>query len=552
MKILIVGGVAGGATAAARLRRLDENAEIIMYEKGDYISFANCGMPYYVGDVIENADSLLLMTPRAFKNRFNVDVKTDCEVVGVDDRRKKVQVKYGDGIKEESYDKLILAPGAHPVIPPALNICSERLFTMRDMSDTFKIKEYISGHIVKSAAVIGGGFVGLELAENLKRLGTDVTVIEGRSQVLFNLDEEMACGVQNYLRSKGIKLMLKTTVERAEDKDGIILKTNRGEVKADVLAVAAGVAPLTGFLDGTNIEQTERGAIIVNEYMQTSDPDVYAAGDAVETYSVITGHKTVCQLAGSANKQARIAADHICGINGGYSGAQGSAIIKLCDMSAASTGLTERQAREAGFDYDKVYTISPSHASYYPGAKNMTVKTIYDKNSGRILGAQIVGCDGVDKRCDMMAIAVRLGLDADKLCELELCYAPPYSSPKDPVNIAGHVIQNTRNELVKNFFWNEADSLPKDGSAILIDVRTRAEFAAGSIPGFMNIPLDELRATLNKLDKDKPVYVMCGIGLRSYNACRILSQHGFDCFSLSGGYNLYESVKRNEEALLKE
>lgn len=547
MRVLIVGGVAGGATAAARLRRLNEDAEIVMFEKGNYISFANCGMPYYIGDVIEEADELLLQTPQSFHDRFNVDVRTDCQVTGVDNTNKKVTVKLGDNVIEEEYDKLILAPGAVPVVPKIPGIESVRFFTLRDMDDTLKIKEYVDGHDIKSAVVIGGGFIGLETAENLHRLGIDVTVIENRDQVLYNFDEEMVCDIQNYLRSKDIKLLLGVSVEEVSGQKEIVLKTSCGDIKTDLLIAATGVKPDTEFIENTDIKMTDRGAIIVNDVMQTSDPDVYAVGDAIETVSAVTGDRLSCMLAGPANKQARVAADHIGGVDNKYTGAQGSAIIKLFDMAAASTGLTEREAKAKGLDYDKVYTYSPSHASYYPGAKSMSVKTIYDKKTGKILGAQIVGFEGVDKRCDLLAAAVRLGLNADQLCEMELCYAPPFSSAKDPVNIAGYVIQNTENGLVKNFFWDEVDSLPRDGSVSLVDVRTPKEFERGAIPGFKNIPLDEIRANLDLLDKDKPVYVNCGIGLRSYNACRILTGHGYDCYSLSGGYRLYDSVKRNEE-----
>lgn len=552
MRVLIVGGVAGGATTAARLRRLNEDAEIVIYEKGDYISFANCGMPYYIGGVIGDAESLLLQTPESFRSRFNVDVKINREVIGVDDKNKKITVKSADRTFEDNYDKLILAPGAAAVIPESMNIESERIFSLRDMTDTFRIKEYVGGHAIKNAVVIGGGFVGLETAENLVDLGIDVTLIENREQILFNFDKEMVCDIQNYLRARGINLLLNTAVEKVSEQNELVIKTSCGEIKTDLLIVAAGVKPQTEFLDSSSILKNERGAVRVNEVMQTSDPDIYAVGDAVETTSAITGDRGVFPLAGPANKQARIAADHICGINNKYKGAQGSAVIKLFDMTAASTGLTERQAKEKGLDYDKVYTYSPSHAGYYPGAKNMSIKTIYDRKTTKIIGAQIIGFEGVDKRCDLLAAAARLGLDANQLCEMELCYAPPFSSAKDPVNIAGYVIQNTKNGLVKNFFWDDVEKLPRDGSATLLDVRTKKEFERGSIPGFKNIPLDELRANLNLLDKAKPVYVNCQIGLRSYVACRILSGNGFDCYSLSGGYRLYDSVKRNEEALSKQ
>lgn len=549
MKILIVGGVAGGATAAARLRRLNEQDEIIVFERGEYVSFANCGLPYYIGGVIPDSDKLLLQTPESFYERFRVEVRTNCEVTEIDREQKCVSVKRGSETYTEPYDKLILSPGAEPFIPGALDIQSKRIFTLRNMADTFKIKNYAALASPKRAVILGGGYVGIEMAENLAHLGIEVYVIELADQILSTFDLDMVCDVQNYLRDKGLHILTGTSIDEAiEDEDGLILKTSQGEMRADILIAAAGVRPETAMASACGLETSPNGGIHVNESMQTSDPDIYAVGDAVETKFLVSNCQRIVPLAGPANKQARIAANHIAGRADAYHGTQGSAIIKLFDMTAACTGLTEREAMRSGIPYEKVFTFSPSHATYYPNASNMSIKTLYDPKDGKILGAQIVGYEGVDKRCDIMAVAVRLGLTANQLCELELCYAPPFSSAKDPVNMAGFVIQNTQEGLVKNFQWHDIASLPDDGSIVRLDVRTKKEVSRGAIPGFMNIPLDELRENLHLLDRNKPIYVHCQSGLRSYIACRILSGNGYDCYNLSGGYRLWASIQKNKEA----
>jgi len=544
MKILIVGGVAGGATAAARLRRLDENAEIIMFERGGYISFANCGLPYYIGDEIKDKGALTLQTPGSFNARFRVDVRINQEVVSIDREMKSVVVKNlqtGEEYKE-SYDKLILSPGAEPVMP-GIAVKSDRVLTLRNIPDTYKIKNYIETKGPRSAVIVGGGYIGIEMAENLKRAGLEVTIVEMLDQVIAPLDYDMACDVHRHIIQNGVKLMLSETVTNVkEDDSGLTVMLGGGEIRADLLIMAVGVRPESGIAKNAGLKVNERGGIVVDEYMRTSDEDIFAVGDAVEIVDFVTGQKNMIPLAGPANKQGRIAADNICGRKSRFKGTQGSAILKVFDMTVATTGINEKTAKKLGLVYDKSFTYSASHASYYPGAVNMSVKVLFEQESGRILGAQIVGADGVDKRCDVIATAIRAGLSARDLTELELCYAPPYSSAKDPVNMAGFVIENLLEGRLKQFHWHDVDSLPRDGSVILLDVRTKMEYENGHIDGFIDIPLDALREHLDELDHNKKVYITCQIGLRGYVASRILSQRGFDVFNLSGGYRLYNSV----------
>jgi len=546
MKIVIVGGVAGGASAAARLRRLSETAEIIMLEQGEYISFANCGLPYYVGDEITDRGALTLQTPGSFNARFGVDVRVYSEVTGIDRSGKTVEIRNRmTGVTyKEAYDKLILSPGASPFVPLLEGVDNERVFTIRNIPDAVKIKEYIAEKSPESAVIIGGGYIGLETAENLKRSGLEVSVAEMSDHVIAPLDYDMACQVHSYLRKKGIGLFLSNGLASIkEDADGklrIILKD--GELTADIALLSIGVKPDTGFARAAGLALTDSGAIVVDETMLTSDEDIYAVGDAVEIRDFVTGCSRNIPLAGPANKQGRIAADNICGIDSKYEGTQGSAIIKLFDMTVAMTGISEAAAKKLDIDYDKVFTLSPSNATYYPGATEMSVKTIFEKRTGKILGAQIVGYKGVDKRCDVMAAAIRAGMTATDLTELELCYAPPFSSAKDPVNFAGYVIENTVSGLVKNFHWHDVGILPRDGSVTLLDVRSAAEYQRGHIEGFYNIELDSLRDNMERLDKSKPVYINCRSGQRSYLANRILAQNGFDCYNLSGGYWLYKSI----------
>lgn len=544
-KVVIIGGVAGGASAAARLRRLDEHAEIIMLERGEYISFANCGLPYYIGGEIVEKSDLILQTPQSFNSRFNVDVRILSEVTEINRSDKTVSVtnlKTGESYVE-SYDKLILSTGAEPIKPTIEGISSPRVFTLRSIPDTYKIKEYIVTGKPKTAIVVGGGYIGIEMAENLHAAGLEVTIVEMSNQVIAPLDLDMACEVHRHIQSKGVRLILSNAVKGISDSGASLSVTlNNGEINADMLIMAIGVKPEASLAKAAGLEIAPRGHIVVNEAMLSSDPDIYAVGDAVLVTDFITGENAAIPLAGPANKQGRIAADNICGLISAYTGTQGSAILKVFDMTVATTGINEKTALRLNLNYDKSFTYSSSHAGYYPNAVNMSVKIIFEKVTGKILGAQIVGYDGVDKRCDVIATAIRFGATAFDLTRLELCYAPPYSSAKDPVNMAGFVIENLLTGKVKNFHWHEIKDLPHDGSVTLLDTRTPFEYQRGHIDGFVNIPLDSLRSRLSELDLSRPVYVTCQVGLRGYVAARILSQNGFDTYNLSGGYRLYNSI----------
>ncbi|MDL2318459.1 FAD-dependent oxidoreductase [Eubacteriales bacterium OttesenSCG-928-A19] len=544
-KILIIGGVAGGASAAARLRRLDEHAEIIMFEKGEFISFANCGLPYYIGGAIEDRSELLLQTPESFHSRFHVDVRIFSEVTAIDRINQSVVVKNHKTGKSysERYDDLILSPGAEPIKPPIPGLDSSRVFTLRNIPDTDRIKAFVAEHKPHSAAVVGGGYIGVEMAENLLEAGLDITLVEMQNQVIAPLDYDMACEVHQHIESMGVTLLLETALQTVRDDSGRLhLELSKGSLDVDMLILAIGVRPETKLAKDAGLRLNDRGAILVDERMRTSDAHIYAVGDAVEVIDFVTREKAFIPLAGPANKQGRIAADQICGIDSRYNGTQGSAILKVFDMTVATTGINEKTAKRLSLDYDKVFTTSASHATYYPGAQSMAIKTLFDKSTGKILGAQVVGFEGSDKRCDVIATAIRFGATAKDLSELELCYAPPFSSAKDPVNMAGFVIDNLLSGKSQHFHWHDVASLPKDGSVTLLDTRTAEEYAMGHIDGFINIPVDDLRDRLTELDKTKPVYVTCQIGLRGYIACRILSQHGFTCYNLDGGYRLYHSV----------
>ena len=551
MKVVIIGGVAGGATAAARLRRLDEKMQIIILERSGFISYANCGLPYYIGGAIQEKRALTLQTPQSFWKRFRIEARVHNEAVAIDPVQKIVRVsRLDDGTEyEESYDKLILSPGARAIRLPVPGAEDERIMTLRTVEDTFRIRDYLESHPVQRAVVIGGGFIGLEAAENLMERGVATTLIQLDDQVLPPLDYDMACQLHAYLRGKGLDLRLKTAVSgfRPEGDSLAVLAGGEEAVRADLVLMAVGVTPDTALAASAGLALNPRGAIIVNDRMETSQQDIYAVGDAVEIRNFVTGAPALIPLAGPANKQGRIAADQICGRTSVYRGAQGSSVIKVFEMTAAATGLNEKAAQAAGIAYDRVVTYSASHATYYPGATDMTIKTLYEPESGRILGAQIVGFDGVDKRIDVMAAAIRAGMTAQDLEELDLAYAPPYSSAKDPVNMAGFVIGNVRSGLVRQYHWQEVADLQRDGSVTLLDVRTPGEYANGHIAGAVNIPLDELRERLGELDRGKPVYVNCFSGLRSYIACRILTQDGFDCRNLSGGYRFYAYVVQDQE-----
>lgn len=548
-KIIIVGGVAGGATAAARIRRLDEQAEIIVFERSGFVSYANCGLPYYIGGVIQDKEELTLQTPENFRERFRIDVRVRHEVTALHPDKKTVSVKNlktGEEF-EENYDKLLLSPGARPVQPNLPGVGIDNLFTLRTVEDTLRIREFVLKEKPKSAVLAGGGYIGLEVAENLRELGMDVTIVQRPNQVLNPLDYEMATFVHAKMREKGIHLMLGHSVEGFEQKDGktmVILKDGE-PLKTDMVILAIGVAPDTHLAKEAGLTLGIKNSIVVNERMETSVPDIYAVGDAVEVHHRITGQKALISLAGPANKQGRIAADNICGGNSSYKGSQGSSVIKIFDMTVATTGLNEQAAKQAGIDCDKVYLSPSSHASYYPGGTMMTMKVLFEKETYRLLGAQIIGYDGVDKRIDVLATAMAAGMSALELQDLDLAYAPPYSSAKDPVNMAGFMIDNIETGTLKQFFWDEVGELPDDGSVVLLDTRTTEEYGRGHINGFVNIPLDELRERIGEIRRGLPVYVMCQSGLRSYLSCRILAQNGFDCYNFSGGYRLYETIYRD-------
>ncbi len=551
MKVVIVGGVAGGATAAARIRRLDEKAQIIVFEKSGFISYANCGLPYYIGGVIEDEAELTLQTPESFYSRFRIQVKTSHEVTAVHPKEKSVTVKNlmtGEEW-EESYDKLILSPGAKPTRPSLPGIDSEKIYTLRTVEDTLRIHEFVKSENPKSAVIVGGGYIGVETAENLREKGLEVTIVQRPKQLMNTLDYDMASFVHSKVRQKGITLRLGAGVTGFEEKDGHImtLLASGERICADMVLLAIGVTPDSHLAKQAGLELGVKGSIAVNDRMETSDPDIYAVGDAVQVKHFVTGNDAVIALAGPANKQGRIAADNICGGDSHYQGSMGSSIIKIFDLTAAGTGLTEKGAAAAGIDYDCVVLSPSSHAGYYPGAKVMTMKVVYEKNSLRLLGAQIVGTEGVDKRIDVLATAIHAQVRADKLKDLDLAYAPPFSSAKDPVNMAGFMIENLNLGKVKQYHWEDVANLPRDNSVTLLDARTVREYEGGHIDGFVNIPVDELRERLDEIDRTKPVYVICQSGLRSYIACRILAQNGFDCYNFSGGYRFYASVIREKQ-----
>ena len=552
MKVVIVGGVAGGATAAARIRRLDEKAEVIVFERSGYVSYANCGLPYYIGGVIEEEESLRLQTPESFWERFRVEIKVRHEVISVDPERKIVAVKNlinGD-IFEESYDKLLLSPGAKPTMPNVSGIDSERIFTLRTVEDTLRIKSFVDEKKPRKAVIAGGGYIGIELAENLRESGIDVTIVQRPKQLMNPLDPDMAAFVHSEMRRNGVLLKLGSTVEGFETTEtGLkVLLKEEEPLEADFAALAIGVSPDTILAKQLGLELGAKGSIVVNDRMETSLPDIYAVGDAVEVRHVVTGKKSVISLAGPANKQGRIAADNICGGDSRYRGSQGSSVIKVFDLTAANTGINEKTARDAGIDCEAVVLSPMSHASYYPGGRQMIMKVLFERGTYRLLGAQIVGHEGVDKRIDVIATAISAGLTALDLKDLDLAYAPPYSSAKDPVNMAGFIIDNIRNGEVTQFHWRDVEKLPRDGSVSLLDSRTAEEYENGHAEGFINIPLDDLRERLGELERGKPVYVMCQSGLRSYLACRILMQNGFDCYNFSGGYRFYAAVTEDRLA----
>lgn len=552
MKVVIVGGVAGGASAAARLRRLDEQAEIIVFERTGFVSYANCGLPYYIGGVIEEESALTLQSPKGFWDRFHITVKTSHEVSAIHPEEHTVEVhnlETGEHLIE-TYDKLILSPGAHPIHPELPGVDSKKLFCLRTVEDTLRIHSYVQEHKPTSAVVVGGGYIGIEAAENLRELGLEVTLLQRPKQLMNSLDFDMATFVHMKMRDSGINLHLGANVTGFQEVDGRIV-TNIAEgspITADMVLLAIGVMPESHLAKEAGLQLGMKGAIAVNDRMETSAPDVYAVGDAVQVKHQVTGEDTVISLAGPANKQGRIVADVIAGLNSRYKGSLGSSVIKVFDLTVANTGLSEKAASAAGYQYESVVLSPGSHAGYYPGATPMTMKVVFEQETLRLLGAQIVGGEGVDKRIDVLATAIQADIRADQLKDLDLAYAPPYSSAKDPVNMAGFMIENLATGIVKQWHWDQEPSLPRDGSVQLLDVRTVGEYKRGHIEGFKNIPVDSLRDNLGELDPSKPVYVICQSGVRSYIASRILTQRGFDCFNFSGGYRFFAAVTKERRA----
>ena len=554
MKVIFVGGVAGGASAAARIRRLDEQAEIIVFERSGYVSYANCGLPYYIGGVIEDPEDLTLQTPESFWKRFRIQMKVRHEVTAIHTDRKTVSVRNletGEDF-EEAYDQLLLSPGAKPVWPEHPGMGSERLFTLRTVEDTFRIKEFINQNRPKSAVMVGGGFIGLEMAENLRQLGMEVTIVQRSRQLMNPFDPDMAAFIHNEVRKHGVKLMLGHSLEGFREKNsGLeVLLRDGVSVSADMVILAIGVTPESMLAKEAGLALGIKGSILVNDRMQTSAPDIYAVGDAVQVKHFVTGADSLIPLAGPANKQGRIAADNICGGDSRYLGSQGSSVIKVFDMTAATTGINEGSAKKAGLHVDKVILSPMSHAGYYPGGKMMTMKIIFEKETYRLLGAQIIGYEGVDKRIDVLATAIHAGLKGNQLKDLDLAYAPPYSSAKDPVNMAGFMIDNLARGQLKQWHLADEEKLPRDGSVILLDTRTAAEYNRGHVAGFRNIPVDELRERIGELEPGKPVYVICQSGLRSYIASRILAGSEYETYNFSGGFRFYDAVM-NDRALVE-
>ena len=545
MKVLIVGGVAGGATTATRLRRLDEKAQIIIFERGEHISFANCGLPYYIGDVIKEKKELLLQTPKSFKNRFNIDVRIKNEVLKIDRDKKQVLVRKVDSGEEyiETYDTLVLSPGAEPINPFKV-IKSEKIATLRNVNDSVKIKEYIQKNNPKNIVIIGGGYIGVEVAENIKHYGSiNVTIVEKAPHVIASIDKDIASFVQNRLRENNINLILSNGVRQIKEENNIFnILLDDGKIKADYIILSIGVRPETSIAKEAGITLNSRGSIIVDEHMRTNDKDIYALGDAVEIKNYITNMPDYIPLAGPANRQARIVANNICGLDSKYNGTMGSSILKLFDYTLATTGVSEEKCKMLDINYKKIIITPFCHATYYPGASEMIVKVIYSQKEKILLGAQVIGKEGVDKVADILATVIRSKLNIYDLENLELCYAPPFSSAKSVVNIVGNVIENEINGLVKNIFWEDVENTD---TPYVLDARTKGEYESGHFSEAINIPVDELRENIDKLDKNKEILVYCKTGVRSYITCRTLIQNGFKVKNIMGGYNLYKEIEKD-------
>lgn len=549
MKIVIVGGVAAGASTAARARRLSEDAEIVILERGEHISFANCGLPYHIGGEIKDRGDLLIVTPKNLKDNFNIEVRTGHEALAIDREMKRLLVRdhHGDDEYEEPYDKLVLCQGAAPIKPPLPGIEHPRLQVLRNMSDMDAINSLVDEGSA-SAVVIGANYIGLEIAEALRRRGLDVSLVEMQKQVMPVLDREMASDLQQHIHDMGVTLLLDTIAESFNDSSGMIeiVLSNDTKLTADMAVLAIGVNPETDMARDAGLEIGVSGGVRVDQHMRTSDPDIYAAGDMVETYHNVTGEPVVIPLAGPANRQGRIAANHIMGRNSSYHSTQGTAILKVFGMTAACTGVSEKTLRKLQIAYRKIYIHPYSHARYYPGATHMHLKLLFETKQGKILGAQIVGYDGVDKRIDILATAIRAGVTVYGLRELELAYSPPYGSAKDPINMAGFVAANDLRGDVE--FWYAEEYAEKASSGLIIDVRSRKEYEKWHIVDSVNIPLHEIRSRLEEirtLQGGKPVYLYCLVGIRSYLAYRILHLNGLEhVFNLAGGRMTFESVHR--------
>jgi NADPH-dependent 2,4-dienoyl-CoA reductase/sulfur reductase-like enzyme/rhodanese-related sulfurtransferase len=551
IRIAIVGGVAGGASAATRARRLSELAEITIFEKGPYVSFANCGLPYYVGEEIKSESDLLLQTPQSFKNRYNIDVRVNSEVVEINRTDKKIRVKDLTSGNEywHDYDYLILSPGASPLIPPVPGVLQEGHFVVRNVPDAVNIKNWIKEKKAKNAVIIGGGFIGLEMAEQMKRIGLDVTIVELLEQVLPVFDIEMAAWIHKELKSNGIKLYLKNPVKEFipvsgnENAKASIVKLANGEIiPADIVILCAGVRPETALAKSACIEIGESGGIKVNEYLQTNDKYIYAIGDAIEVKHLVTGRRCLIPLAGPANRQGRIAANNIFGRKSVYEGSLGTLVVRVFNLTAAATGANEKELKKSGIGFKTIHLHPLSHAGYYPGGSPVAIKLLFSPETRKVLGAQAIGTEGVEKRIDVIATAIKAGMTVDELAELELCYAPPFGSAKDPVNLAGMAAVNALDGLVAIARFDEVEELQRRG-AIVLDVRTPAERENGFIPNSIFIPLDELRNRINELPRDKEIIVSCQSGQRSYFACRILSQYGFKVRNLTGSYRTWKTWK---------
>ena len=543
MKVVIIGGVAGGATTAARLRRLDEKAEIIMIDRGNHISFANCGLPYYIGDIIKEKEDLLLQTPEAFNKRFNVDVRVREEVMKINPQEKKILIKKLDTKKEyeETYDKLVLSPGAEP-INPFKHLKSEKIKILRTVEDSIEIKKYIEKNNVKEVTIIGGGYIGVEMGENLSNYSRlNITIVQKGTHLINPLDEDMACFVHSKLREKGIKVVLNNGVSNIEDRGELEITLENGNLKSDFVILCIGVKAETELAISCGLKVGSKG-ILVNEHMQTSNEDIYALGDAIMVQNSVTKNITYTPLAGPANRQARVVANNIIGKITSYEGVIGSSILKIFDYNLAMVGLNEKMCKDKQINYKTIIVSPNSHAGYYPGAKLITIKALYDETEGRILGVQVWGKEGVDKIADILSVAIKMNMTAYDLEKLELCYAPPFSSAKSPVNILGNSIVNQIDGLVDTVTWQEVEELKEKEEYCILDVRTNAEYERGTYKNSIHIPLDEIRNRISELDKSKEYLVYCRTGLRSYIACRILLQNRFKAKNITGGYSFYKVI----------